>query len=38
MTYGSITKILEYKENLLIIFEHGIALVGVNDRALLTNA
>jgi hypothetical protein len=38
MTYGSITKILEYKESLLIVFEHGLALVGINDRALLTNA
>lgn len=38
LTYGSITKILEYKENLLVIFEHGVGLLGVNERALLANA
>jgi hypothetical protein len=38
MTYGSISKILEYKESLLIVFEHGIGLAGINDKALLTNA
>lgn len=38
LTYGSITKLLEFKENLIIIFEHGIGLVGVNERALVANA
>jgi hypothetical protein len=33
-TYGSITKIIELKGNLLCVFEHGIALIPVNERAL----
>ena len=33
--YGSITKILNWKDNLLTVFENGIALLGINDRALL---
>ena len=32
--YGQITKIIELHSNLLIIFEHGVALVPVNERAL----
>ena len=31
MTYGSITKILELKNSLCIIFEHGIGLVSINN-------
>lgn len=38
LTYGSITKILEWKESLLVIFEHGIGLAGINEKALLSNA
>lgn len=31
-TYGSITKLLEISGNLLCVFEHGIALIPVNER------
>lgn len=31
-TYGSITKILELRGNILCVFEHGIALIPVNER------
>jgi hypothetical protein len=33
MTYGSITKIIEYKNNLLIVFEHGIGTVAINNSS-----
>ena len=33
MTYGSITKLIELKNALLIIFEHGIGLVSINNNA-----
>ena len=33
MTYGSITKILEMKNALLLVFEHGIGLVSVNNQS-----
>lgn len=33
--YGSITKILDWGPNILAIFEHGIALVPVNEKALM---
>ena len=33
-TYGSITKLVELGGNLLCVFEHGIALIPVNERAL----
>ena len=33
MTYGSITKLIELKNTLLIVFEHGIGLVSVNNQA-----
>ena len=33
MTHGSITKILELKNALLIVFEHGIGLVSINNQA-----
>ena len=36
--YGSITKIVEQNDNLVIIFEHGIGVVAVNEKALLQNA
>ena len=32
-TYGSITKILELKNSLLIVFEHGVGLVSINNSA-----
>lgn len=31
-TYGSITKILELRGNILCVFEHGIAIIPVNER------
>ena len=31
-TYGSITKILELGGNLLCVFEHGVALIPINER------
>lgn len=33
-TYGQITKILEFNGNLVCVFEHGVALISVNERAL----
>lgn len=33
-TYGSITKLVELRGSLLCIFEHGIALIPVNERAI----
>ena len=33
MTHGSITKILELKNALMIVFEHGIGLVSINNNA-----
>ena len=33
MTYGSITKLVELKNSLLIVFEHGIGLVAINNNA-----
>ena len=33
MTYGSITKLVELKNALMIIFEHGIGLVSINNTA-----
>ena len=33
MTYGSITKILELKNSLMLVFEHGIGLVAINNSA-----
>lgn len=38
MNYGSITKILSYGDGLLIVFEHGVGYLGVNERSLLANA
>ena len=31
-TYGSITKLVEVSGNILCVFEHGIALIPVNER------
>lgn len=36
--YGSITKILESNGSLLVVFEHGIGSIPVNEKALLQNA
>lgn len=33
--YGAITKIYNWQDNLLCIFENGIALLGINERALI---
>ena len=33
MTYGSITKLIELKNTLLIVFEHGVGLVTINNSA-----
>lgn len=33
-TYGSITKIIEFRGTLMCIFEHGIAQIPVNERAV----
>lgn len=33
-TYGSITKLIELGGNLICVFEHGVALIPVNERAL----
>ena len=33
MTYGSITKLIELKNSLLVIFEHGIGLVAIDNSA-----
>lgn len=33
-TYGSITKLVELRGTLLCVFEHGIALIPVNERAV----
>lgn len=36
--YGSITKLIDLESNLLCVFEHGIALIPVNERALATES
>lgn len=33
-TYGSITKIVELRGNLICVFEHGVALIPVNERTV----
>ena len=33
--YGSITKLLPYGDNLFCVFEHGIAIIPVNEKALM---
>ena len=33
MTYGSITKILELQNTLLVVFEHGIGLIKIDNTA-----
>lgn len=34
--YGSIVKLFPYGQNLLCVFEHGIAIVPINEKALLS--
>lgn len=34
--YGAIVKLLPFENNLLCVFEHGIGLVPVNDKALIS--
>lgn len=36
--YGEITKILNYGEDLLVIFEHGIGLISVNERSVAASS
>lgn len=33
-TYGSITKLVEFRGNLVCVFEHGVALIPVNERTV----
>ena len=33
--YGGITKLVEWRGNLIIVFEHGVALAAVNEKALI---
>lgn len=33
-TYGSITKLIELRGSLLCVFEHGVALIPINERAV----
>ena len=33
-TYGQITKLVEFRGNLICVFEHGIALIPVNERVI----
>ena len=33
-TYGSITKLVELRGNLVCVFEHGVAIIPVNERAI----
>ena len=34
LTYGALTRILELKGNLIAVFEHGVCLIPVNERAV----
>ena len=33
-TYGQITKLVEFRGNLICVFEHGVALIPVNERVI----
>ncbi len=33
MTYGSITKLIELKNNILVVFEHGIGIITINNNS-----
>ena len=32
--YGEITKLLNYKDNIFVVFEHGLAILAVNERSV----
>ena len=34
LTYGSITKLVEWFGNIICVFEHGVAIIPVNERAV----
>ena len=36
--YGGITKIVPFRNNIIVVFEHGVALVPVNERAQVSDA
>ena len=36
-TYGSITKMIEWSGNIICIFEHGAAVIPINERAIAAN-
>lgn len=36
--YGEIIKLVNYKDNLFIVFEHGLALLPVKEKQLITSA
>jgi hypothetical protein len=33
MTHGSITKLIELENSLLVVFEHGVGLVTINNSS-----
>lgn len=35
--YGEIVKLLNYRDDLFVVFEHGLALLPVNERAIVTS-
>jgi hypothetical protein len=35
-SFGSIVKLMPYSQNLLCIFEHGLAIIPINEKALLS--
>lgn len=37
-TYGSIVKLLNWYDNLLVICEHGILVCGINEKVLINNS
>lgn len=36
--YGSITKLIEWYGKLIVIFEHGVVMIPINERAMMQNA
>lgn len=38
MDHGQLTKLIEWKGTLLAVMEHGILLIPVNERAMMTNS
>ena len=37
ITYGSLTKLVEWGGSLVAVFEHGVAIIAVNERAVAAN-